>query len=323
MFLLQIQSIVECPDLALACPAFYCPRDCLNNTDASICNSSTGTCSCSSGVDLGLEGSKIDGGNSTDESDCNDVASIPLLEYSSLLEGYVYYVDNSTSLKDDEKNILDHAARMFVKMSVVEVISFVACSLLVVGSFFMISMYVVTILRHRGNLSSFLSRLLSRSNNWRTSMSERSRNSLRDDGRDNKDKIVATVLHDLRVRNAGYRIQPDRIVQNLDVDAIKSDDQAFVEENPSIDQIVEFDQQTILRSQLPPLPGVGRVLAIPGFTFVDDSVQISNQDDRLTVIEGTASVSRISYRSSQVESCSIQSVCTSEATEMPLVRRRR
>ena len=260
-------------------------------------------------------------------NDC-DVDIVPITEYEILQE---YYVSNSGELEDDERDAFDHITRMFIKMSVGEVFSFVAYSLLVLVSFAIVTMYIFKVVSQRGNIITFfprwLSKLVSNSNEWRVDMIQWSLNRQSDD-QGNKDKMVATVLHNMRVQNnAAGGIQPDFLQDTGTIDDhIETQHRQVFEIDSSA--VSRNDQQTILRSQLPPLPGVGRILSIPGFTYVDDSIQMSNQDEVLTTLEGTAVAhSRTSCYSSQLDSCSVQSnwdsVCNSDVLEESHVRRRR
>eukprot|EP00551_Chaetoceros_affinis_P007241 CAMPEP_0203670872 /NCGR_PEP_ID=MMETSP0090-20130426/6833_1 /ASSEMBLY_ACC=CAM_ASM_001088 /TAXON_ID=426623 /ORGANISM="Chaetoceros affinis, Strain CCMP159" /LENGTH=1032 /DNA_ID=CAMNT_0050535845 /DNA_START=281 /DNA_END=3379 /DNA_ORIENTATION=+ len=316
-------DFVVCPNPVLACPTFSCPRDCLQNSDASICDFRSGNCVC--------QDSNVDGfsGSPSNSITCNnDITDIT--EYSSLSE---YYVSHPSMLKDDGKNILDHAARMFITMSVGEVISFVACSLLVVVSFTIISIYLVTVLRQRRDILSFCPRWISRANDWRTDMVEHwsSLQSQRTDQAD-KDKMVASVLHNMRVQNTAHGIEHgfEEEIGNIDDNFLgESQNQHEATENQNnLNNHVAEETRTIFRSQLPPLPGsgVGRILSIPGYTYVDDTIQFNDQDELLTAAERTAIGSRTSCRSSQLESCSVQSVreshCDIELIE-PSIRRRK
>lgn len=311
---------MKCPDPLLTCPTFYCPRNCLHDQFASKCNFGNGTCTY-------VE-------HSTNQT--QDIFEVlDIAEHGNVME---HYVTNSDTLKDDTKTVLDHAARMFIKMSVGEVISFVAYSLLVVVSCTILMIYVVKFLRQRGDFRSMIPRWFptwfTRSNAWRVdslqwAFSHRQLGG--GDGGENpdKDKMVASVLNNLRVDNTTMGI-----VHNLDVqddildEGIHGESRIEIAEagNQNDETNVEeiSQQRTILRSQLPPLPGVGRILSVPGFTYIDDSMLISNEDDLLTAVEATAVGSRTSCRSSQLESCSVQSVLDeNEVLDNCTVRRRK
>lgn len=323
---------VECPDASLVCPTFNCPRDCLQNDYAAACNFTSGTCLCSDTESTAKIGPILYEKND-DDTTCNTDFSVDLSEHYILKE---YYISDSSKLKDDNKNILDHAARFLITMSVGEVVSFVACSLLVVVSFTIISIYSVKLLRQRQIIFSLIPRWLSRSKDWRVDMTLTtfSRNQeTENSGRRNKDKVVASILHDMRVQNATDGIERGF---HQDVESVEGGFQAETQNNnvSVINSSVANEenqnrQHTILRSDLPPLPGVGRILSIPGFQYIDDSVQISNEDGLLTGTEGTAIGSRTSCHSSLLESCSIQSVRQShfdgdiELSELYSMRRRK
>ena len=252
--------------------------------------------------------------------------TIDVIEHMHLKQ---YYVTDSSKLKDDGKNILDHAARMFTQMSMGEVVSFVACSLLVVVSCTILLIHMVKFSRQQPDFLSVFSRWFPRSNAWKVDLSPWAASQYQgeQDEDDDKDKMVASVLHNLRVDNVAmginneYHEQVDTL-EGLDAARVDGHSTHNCDEGSIHEEITQH--RTILRSQLPPLPGVGRVLSIPGFTFVDDSMQINSDDDRLTAAETTALGSRTSCRSSELESCSIQSIFDeSESLETLTVRRRK
>lgn len=74
--------------------------------------------------------------------------------------------------------------------------------------------------------------------------------------------MVATVLHHIRVDSTFSATQSDSF-------ATVSDDRTFY------------------RSEMPPLPGAGRIVTIVGAKFVDDSILPNENDDILTT-DGTA-----------------------------------
>ncbi len=286
----------------------------MEDQHATSCNFTSGTCSCP-GIEEIMNTTSLP--NQTFSCyDIFDVSEHPLLRE--------YYVNDTTELMDDGKNILDFAVRMFVQMSIGEVISFVATSLLVVVTCTIVSINTFKIIRQRRSISSFCIRLFSRSSEWRSDMHQCSDAG----GHSEKDKMVASVLYNLRVRNATDGIYSD--VPN-EVGSINHSEiqERSCDTNQQRFGNIENDEQIILRSQLPPLPVVGRIVSIPGFTYIDDSLHIMNtrRDDTLTVIEETAVGSR-SSRVSQLESCSIKSVRESicdeqDIFEHPAVRRRR
>lgn len=311
------QDYVECPDLFLACPTFHCPRDCLKNNAATSCDFYTGECKCHN------------------PNKCNDDI-VPISEYGLLKE---YYVANSDELEDDERDAFDHITRMFIKMSVGEVFSFVAYSLLILVSFTIVTMYMIRVVSQRRNIITFFPRWLSKwvtnSNEWRVDKSQWSLNRQNNgNGQGNKDKMVANVLHNMRIQSNAAGIQPDFLEATGGIgDHIETQHRQVFEIDSSAvarndETIIMNDEQIILRSQLPPLPGVGRILSIPGFTYIDDSIQIDNEDDILTTAEGTAVAhSRTSCPSSQLDSCSVQSnwdsVYDSDVLDESYIRRRR
>jgi len=310
-----------CPDPITTCPTFYCPKDCLNHDYAAICNFATGSCDCSFVSENGALVKVDNFGKCYDEKLFgveNEISLSYYAEHSSMME---HYIPNSSELIDDEKHFLDHAARMFITMSVGEFVSFVAYSLLVVTTCVVLIIYTVKFLRQADSPSAIFScNWLKRSNAWRTDTqwSSSQNNETGNMGNANKDKMVASVLHNMRVETAFIE-----------------DGQSLVASINQNDQIYETER-TILRSQLPPLPGVGRVVSIPGFAFFDDSIHIGNHDDdNLTIIDGTAAGTRTSCQSEQLELCSVVDNCndseigdisnlmTMEPDSLPIIHRPR
>lgn len=291
----------------------------MEDQHATSCNFTTGSCSCP-GIEENNQTIFMNTTLPNQTFSCYDVVDVS--EHALLRE---YYVHDTSELEDESKNILDFAVRMFVHMSIGEVISFVATSILVVVTFTIVSIHTFKILRQRRSISSFFIRLFSRSSEWRSDMHQCSDAG----GHSEKDKMVASVLYNLRVRNATDGIYSDVPNEVESMNHSEIQERSLNTNQLRFDGNIESDEQIILRSQLPPLPVVGRIVSIPGFTYIDDSLQIINtrRDDTLTVVEETAVGSR-SSRVSQLESCSIKSVRESicddnEIFEHPVVRRRK
>ena len=178
------------------------------------------------------------------------------------------YLPNSADLKSDDRNILDFTARMFIQMNAGEVLGFVATSLVAIGAFFILVSYCYRCLRRPNwRLSQFWDK------EWRVDTPWQGAHETT--GSSDKDKMVASVLHHMRIEPT----MPDSTDFLNDCTGELGED---VEE-----------RRTFYRSELPPLPGVGRVISVIGSTFVNDSIVLDDLDETMT-IDGTAHDSRTS-----------------------------
>ncbi len=265
-YLFLLYNTVFCPDPVQTCPSFYCPRNCLFDEGAGICDYISGNCTCMDGI----------GGDSCENS----------FDFESLVEMSTHtsqnYLLNSAGLENEEKDIFDQAARMFIQMNVGEVIGFVTCSLLIVGGCFVVVSSIVKIVKDRRVLPTFVPRFWRR--DWRVNTSfpvpyigDTTRNS-------NKQKMVATILHHMRVEDA--------MSDCFDIhhEIHNTDDQRHA----TLDERNSYDQERVFyRSEMPPLPGVGRVVSVIGARFVNDSIVPSDHEDNMT-LAGTADDTRTS-----------------------------
>jgi hypothetical protein len=205
---------------------------------------------------------------------------------------YEQYFSNSTSLEDEEKNVFDITVRMFNLMNPGEIIGFVACSLFFVVSFVIGTPYIV---RAANGVVGFVSNpgqwtwRRRQRNQWRVDIPWPLRltdtSSFDDENTDNnrnKDKMIATVLTDLRVNDL-HTIPA--ITSNHKSPLFKTE--AYSSKGNALETDVTPPQRTILRSELPPLPGVGRVVSIIGSRFVNDSVILEEQRDSLSTIQNS------------------------------------
>jgi hypothetical protein len=175
------------------------------------------------------------------------------------------YVTDSSGLISDHKDIFDRTARMFIQMSPGEVLGFIASSLVAVGVCFIIGTHFVRCIRQPG---CRMPRLWD--NEWSLDAARGLRFGMEEGERQNKDKMVASVLHNMRVEsNAPCPV-----------------------EDPN-DTATSPHERIFYRSELPPLPGVGRVISVVGSTYVNDSL-VPNDIDETMTLDGTADDSRTS-----------------------------
>ena len=244
---------VICPDPIRTCPSFYCPRDCLDHGFTGVCNYSTKNCTCPLDLDPFSNSCNI-----TNKFDFPiDISSASL------------YVLDSAELVSASKNIFDHTARMFILMTPGEVIGFIATSLVVMGLCFILGSYFYRCIQKPScNIGRFCDK------EWRVDSiwygSTRLADTIETVNRRDKDKMVASVLHNLRVEST---------LPTSHFDA----------ENGSNDE----EERTFWRSEIPPLPGVGRIVSVVGATYVNDSIVPTDIDETRT-IDGTANDSRTS-----------------------------
>ncbi len=254
-----------CPDPVQTCPSFYCPHNCLFDEGAGICDYASGNCTCVDGIGVDSCGSSFD--------------------FDSLVEVSTHtsqnYLLNSAGLENEEKDIFDQAARMFIQMNLGEVIGFVTFSFLIVGGCFVVVSSIVKIVKDRRVLPTFVPRFWRK--DWRVNTAFPVPY-IGDTGRStNKQKMVATVLHNMRVEDAMS-------------DCFDTHDNHNVHDelNATHDQQYSYDRERVFyRSEMPPLPGVGRVVSVIGARFVNDSIVPNDHDDNMT-LAGTADDTRSS-----------------------------
>ena len=173
------------------------------------------------------------------------------------------YVPDASKLISDGKDIFDRTVRMFIQMSAGEVIGFVASSLVAIGACFILGTYFYRCMKQP---SCRMPRFWD--NSWRVDTLQLANSTEEMERQNNKDKMVASVLYNMRVESA-----------------------TVLSEENSGD--ITQNHRTFYRSELPPLPDVGRIISIIGSHYVNDSIIPNDVDETLTV-DGTANDSRTS-----------------------------
>lgn len=270
----QLQSwwdkndFVVCPDPRRVCPTFYCEKNCLGNKHAGACDYDTGECICPSIDDevrnttTLLQSEFCTGASNSSAIQVDDFLSVD----SSMVE---YYFVSANELKDDEKDIFDKTARMFRTLTPGEIVFFTSLSLAAIILFAILISFLVSKLKGQNEqdcISRFMEKNFYFRDAWRSELRREhffgtgfyGNNTSR-----NKHKMMASVLVDMRLRDN----QPT-IVSSSDI-------------NPT-GYGTDSQEHVIYRSELPPLPGVGRILAIIGAKYIDDAVvpQDNRNDSR-------------------------------------------
>lgn len=257
--LLQVLTIiifhaVFCPKKSNVCPSFVCPADCFHGDSVGVCDYDTGKCMCSGLVDN-------NGTLQETYSTCN-VPDLTSYDYLSSLSEF--YVRDSSSLEDDDKNLFDATLRMFIQMDVGEVIGFVASSLLAIGSITLFSFSISRFLRTKHGRFTNMFKFWKRE--WRIDRLSLN-NRMRAPSRMNKDKMIATVIHNSRIEAA----QENDLSLDERLEYIED-----VDETNHKNETVYFE-----RSDLPPLPTstLGRVIYVIGATLLNDTIGLRNEEE--------------------------------------------
>ena len=233
-----------CPNPLKACPSLFCPQNCFFDDFTGVCNYEDGSCSCPSNI----------WENNFDRCNSPNIFPTNTLYLSEI------YINDTSTLDNEDKDIFNHVKRIFITMEPGEVLGFFATSLVAVGAVFVLGAVVVKLFKRPIFCPS-----LSNNKEWLTENVVARAFTSAENRRNNKDKMVASVLHNLRIESAANGLQTEGI-----------------------------DERIFTRSEMPPLPvGLVRVVGVVGSRFVDDSAIPSGNDDGLT-IEGTANDSRTS-----------------------------
>ncbi|KAL7481178.1 hypothetical protein ACHAW6_006859 [Cyclotella cf. meneghiniana] len=305
------KDYVVCPDPSHLCPTFYCPDDCFS--DAGICDYRSGQCLCTPLAKMISNSSS---------SRISNYYSTPLLEpcsgdqLNNRLNGSYhiaerinvelpgYYVDNTTLLLDDPRDFDDKVSRMFSQLSSGEVVGLVASFMLFIMFSYLIWYQLLecykrrllgsSLSKARSGMSSLLgllrnSRLASSTYHGSNDFTDPPPSNRRPPGHgrnSQKDKMVATLLVHNRIEStmiAERREQQTRL-QLAGIEA--SAEQNTTELATIVELSPASEQPTVVyRSELPPLPGGGKVLAVLGALVVEDDTD--NSDTRSTVTSAT------------------------------------
>jgi hypothetical protein len=241
-------NTVICPNPIQACPSLFCPRNCLNDEFVGVCDYVSGTCGCPHTPFYEVLPEL-----------CDNSVNISVFGH---FESTVLYIQSSSSLESDDKGIFDFTKRMFIQMTAGEVIGFVATSVVTIGACFIIISCCYRCLKQRGlhcALATFGDNEWRVDTKWQEIVSSRIGSIA--SRRSNKDKMVASVLHNMRVESTFSNSQSYQLSG-------------------------ESNERIFFRSEMPPLAGAGRIVTIVGAKFVDDSILPSESDDMLTV-DGT------------------------------------
>jgi hypothetical protein len=256
-----------------------CPGDCFQGDSVGVCDFDSGKCFCPSLiVEEDSSHEVITPCNST-----NFISDEDLIQISRV------YMTDASLLIDDDKGLLDATLRMFIQMDVGEVIGFVASSLLAIGSVTMLIFGVVRFVRIKHG------RILTLQNIWRRDWRVDTISNvaqLDSNRQSNKDKMVASVLHNMRVETSrNTDISHDERLEYVDSIEGGGDDGCRVFE----------------RSEIPALPhsSAGRVISVIGATFMNNSLDLREEEDSDTVVETTETVTSVGQMQSDIENASV------------------
>lgn len=301
-----------CPDPARTCPTFYCPRNCLG-IPSGVCNYTTGECVCPANISQNGELGICEG------FDIDHPTPIDMLENLTEVESTLseYYVMNGTRLFDESRSVADYVDRLLTQLSAGEVIflSFATTCAMVALSLCVVYTLFFKWYRKRAQISHIGARSLHRHRRRRLVNGDRSRvrwspqfsshpppnqegfasnagsleaetgnggAGFRRSQSSGKDKLVASLLVDLRIRDPRtlqrFRRQRVRRIMRERVecwnelqrqDCSTEDDTADIKCKNHQERTVD-GLLVVRRSQLPPLPDGGRVVTVVGVHFVDD-----------------------------------------------------
>lgn len=221
-----------------------------------------------------------------------------------------YYVQNTTVLQDDPRDFDDKVSRMFAQLNTGEVVGLVASFMMCIIFSFIVWSQLVKCYRRRILIATSLSKVRSSVGSLSGLLPSASRASLenlgRDDGddgtdspfphsrrprdrgdRSNKDKMVATLLVQMRTM-AEQEEQQRRLELGGLTTSASGDDSVS-----NVGTIVDLSSSSsgeegvyVNRSDLPPLPDGGRVLAVIGARIIEDE-QAENADARSSATSET------------------------------------
>jgi len=288
-------SYVICPYARRLCPTFHCPGNCLAQGGVGVCEANSGTCLCH--------------GDDCEEE--HNITSYTLSSDITMLEASVadYYFLSSDELIDDEKDIFEQTARMFNHMSPADVIGFVACSLVAVVLGVVVILFFIRMCRQGKNgnlrlrkLSDCFQRFWLRSEWTVSAMQSNAAGHSNNVINPNKPKMVATVLYDQRVHENN---NSDAVQKKSATDIHAGDPKNGTPEMQQANIVAShISERTFVRSELPALPNHGRIVSIPGSSFIDDSPLSLEDPEYPLTVEGTVATTSVE-RTITIEPCSI------------------
>jgi hypothetical protein len=308
---------VTCPDPSRMCPTFFCPQDCFR--EGGICDYDTGQCMCAVAQSTT---------NSTTNSSFHLRVPYPRFEPCSTEGGFLhtligangspsqvverinfelpeYYVENITLLTNDRRNFDDKVSHMFAQLSTGEVVSLV-CSFVLCAIFtFIVYSQVMKCYRRRYQVAKSLSKVKFSVGSLSGLLSSASRASLNDTGHDDNDDSLPHPR-----RPTSHNPQKDKMVATLLVQMRTSEgangSSSIVATPTIVDLSLPSDGEVLVnRSELPPLPDGGRVLAVVGARIVEDEITVVDSSGTVTMSEdGQSSSSGSPQRSTSTSTFS-------------------
>ena len=299
---------VVCPDPSRMCPSFYCPNDCL--MEGGVCDYQTGQCMCGASSTAALKNTSSSFSPfytyqrlepCSPRGEYNVPPHLGVYNNGTFhavervdFELPDYYVVNTTLLTDEPRDFDDKVSRMFAQLSTGEVVGLVASFMFCAIFTYIIWSQLFKCYKRRALLLSSLSRGAQssvdgpggRSLSGLLRIASGSSLANDNDGDENvddmdapphrrnrghpqKDKMVATLLVQMRTQEEQQRrLELGGLTRSPSVE--DSDDPkkkaTFVVDLPPINE----DLALVNRSELPPLPDGGRVLAVVGAHIVED-----------------------------------------------------
>jgi len=290
---------VVCPDPSRMCPTFFCPNDCFG--EGGNCDYQTGQCMCEAASSVNstfspfytyqrfvpcspptleehISHHHLDGISFNGTHHAVERVDFELPEY---------YVLNKTMLVDDPRKFDDKVSRMFAQLSAGEVFGLVASFMFCAIFLYIVWSQLLKCHKRRVLLTS-LSR--ARSSVSGTSLSgllritsTASLNTIDENGEnggDNMDspprrnrgdnpqkgKMVASLLVQMRTQE-----EQQRRLELGGLTGTSSNDESELKRKGTIADLPPSSEVTLVnRSELPPLPDGGRVLAVVGAHIVED-----------------------------------------------------
>ena len=219
-----------------------------------------------------------------------------------------YYVENITLLTNDRRNFDDKVSHMFAQLSTGEVVSLV-CSFVLCAIFtFIVYSQVMKCYRRRYQVAKSLSKVKFSVGSLSGLLSSASRASLNDTGHDDNDD---SLPHPRRPTNgSSHNPQKDKMIATLLVQMRTSEgangSSSIVATPTIVDLSLPSDGEVLVnRSELPPLPDGGRVLAVVGARIVEDEITVVDSSGTVTMSEdGQSSSSGSPQRSTSTSTFS-------------------